>query len=202
MFSQLRERYKTVYLLESLEGPQKLAQYSFIGFNPRLSITVKDGVALIRDEKSGAEEKQRVTDPLSTIQQVVSRQVLPNRVLRFVGGAVGYISYDVVRHWEKLPHETRDDTGFPDIQMGIFNDGIVFDHKQKTTYYYFFGIDQSEEIMRIKKSSINHHPYRSTNKVNVTKEHFESQLKTKEYVHRRHLPVVLSKRYDFRAGDY
>ena len=205
MFSQLRERYETVYLLESLEGPQKLAQYSFIGFNPRLSITVKDGVALIRDEKSGAEEKQRVTDPLSTIQQVVSRQVLPNRVLRFVGGAVGYISYDVVRHWEKLPHETRDDTGFPDIQMGIFNDGIVFDHKQKTTYYYFFGKDQSEEIMHIKKSSSQSSPLSFDQpKVNVTKEHFEKSVeKAKEYVRQGDIfQVVLSKRYDFRVqGD-
>ncbi len=205
MFSQLHERHKTVYLLESLEGPQKLAQYSFIGFNPRLSITVKDGVAIICDEKTGAEDKQRVTDPLSPIQQVVSSQVLPNRVLRFVGGAVGYISYDVVRYWEKVPHETRDDTGFPDIQMGVFNDGIVFDHKQKTVYYYFFGIDQSEEIMRIKKSSADLESLSFDQpKVNVNKEDFEKSVeKAKEYVRQGDIfQVVLSKRYDFRLqGD-
>jgi anthranilate synthase component 1 len=87
MFSQLHKRYETVYLLESLEGPKKLAQYSFIGFNPRLSITVKNGIAVTRNEKTGEKNKQKVTDPLSTIQQILTRQVIENSNLRFVGGA-------------------------------------------------------------------------------------------------------------------
>jgi anthranilate synthase component 1 len=205
IFSQLHKRHETVYLLESLEGPQKLAQYSFIGFNPRLTITVKDGVAVIRDERTSAEDKQRVTDPLSAIQQVVSHKVLPNRILRFVGGAVGYISYDVVRYWEKIPHETHDDTGFPDIQMGVFDDGIVFDHKHKTACYYFFGEDQSEEILHLTKSSVDSEAlWFDQPKVNVSQENFEKSVeKAKEFVRQGDIfQVVLSKRYDFRVqGD-
>ena len=205
MFSQLQKRYETVYLLESLEGPKKLAQYSFIGFNPSLSITAKNGIAVTRDEKTGEKNKQRVTDPLSTIQQVLDKQVIENRNLRFAGGAVGYISYDAVRYWEKIPHETYDDTGFPDVQMGVFDDGIVFDHKQKTAYYYFLDKNQSEEIMCLKKSSANSEALSfGQPKVNVTQENFEKSVeKAKEYVRLGDIfQVVLSKCYDFKInGD-
>ena len=205
MFSQLHKRYETVYLLESLEGPKKLAQYSFIGFNPRLNITVKNGIAVTRDEKTGEKTKQRVTDPLSTIQQVLTRQVIENRNLRFVGGAVGYISYDAIRYWEKIPYERHDDTGFPDVQMGVFDDGIVFDHKQKTAYYYFLDKNQSKEIICLEKSSANSEDLSfGQPKVNITKENFEKSVeKAKEYVRLGDIfQVVLSKRYDFKInGD-
>ena len=46
---------------------------------------------------------------------------------RFTGGAVGYFSYDSIRYWENLPENTVDDQGFPDVEVGLFDDGIVFD---------------------------------------------------------------------------
>jgi anthranilate synthase component 1 len=188
-----------------LEGPQKLAQYSFIGFNPRLSITVKNGVAVTRDERTGEENKQHVTDPLSAIQQALKNRVLLNKDFRFIGGAVGYISYDVVRYWEKLPLKTRDATGFPDVQMGVFDDGIVFDHRQKTAYYYFLDEDQSEEILHLNGFSDDSEAFSFNHpKVNVTQEHFEESVeKAKEYVRKGDVfQVVLSKRFDFRVqGD-
>jgi anthranilate/para-aminobenzoate synthase component I len=45
IFSKIQKRYETAYLLESIEGPRKLAQYSFIGFAPRLTIEIKKGSA-------------------------------------------------------------------------------------------------------------------------------------------------------------
>ena len=47
-------------MLESIEGPKKLSQYSFIGFNPKVSITIKNGKAIIDNEKTGEREKKRV----------------------------------------------------------------------------------------------------------------------------------------------
>ena len=58
---------------------------------------------------------------------------------RFVGGALGYISYDAIRYIEKLPNQKPDTLGFPDVEMGIFEDGVVFDHTQNQAYYYFRG---------------------------------------------------------------
>ena len=43
---------------------------------------------------------------------------------RFVGGALGYISYDAIRYIEKLPNQKPDELGFPDVEMGIFEDGV------------------------------------------------------------------------------
>jgi len=118
-----------------------------------------------------------VTDPLSAVQQALEGHVLLNKDFRFIGGSVGYVSYDAVRYWEKLPRKTCDDTNFPDVQMGVFEDGIIFDHKQKTAYYYFLDKDQSEEIMHIKKSSADSETLSFNQpKVNVTKEHFEKSV--------------------------
>jgi anthranilate synthase component 1 len=163
---------------------------------------VKNGLAITRDEITGEGNKQHVTDPLSAIQQALKSQVLLNKEFRFIGGAVGYISYDVVRYWEKLPLKTRDDTGFPDVQMGVFDDGIVFDHKEKTAYYYFLGEDRFDEIARLGTKSGNSETLSfSQPKVNITKEYFEHAVeKVKEYVRQGDIfQVVLSKRYDFRV---
>ena len=166
---------------------------------------MKNGLAITRDEITGEGNKQHVTDPLSAIQQALKSQVLLNKEFRFIGGAVGYISYDVVRYWEKLPLKTRDDTGFPDVQMGVFDDGIVFDHKEKTAYYYFLGEDHFDEIARLgTKSGSSETLSFSQPKVNITKEYFEHAVeKAKEYVRQGDIfQVVLSKRYDFRVqGD-
>lgn len=166
---------------------------------------MKNGLAITRDEITGEGNKQHVTDPLSAIQQALKSQVLLNKEFRFIGGAVGYISYDVVRYWEKLPLKTRDDTGFPDVQMGVFDDGIVFDHKEKTAYYYFLGEDRFDEIARLGTKSGNSETLSfSQPKVNITKEYFEHAVeKAKEYVRQGDIfQVVLSKRYDFRVqGD-
>jgi anthranilate synthase component 1 len=166
---------------------------------------VKNGLAITRDEITGEGNKQHVTDPLSAIQQALKSQVLLNKEFRFIGGAVGYISYDVVRYWEKLPLKTRDDTGFPDVQMGVFDDGIVFNHKEKTAYYYFLGEDRFDEIARLGTKSGNSETLSfSQPKVNITKEYFEHAVeKAKEYVRQGDIfQVVLSKRYDFRVqGD-
>jgi anthranilate synthase component I len=185
-----------------MEGPQKLAQYSFIGFSPRLMITVKNGLAVTRDEQTGEEDKQRVADPLSVIQQAVQSCAVSNRAFRFVGGAVGYVSYDAVRNWERIPEETTDDLGFPDVQMGIFDDGIVFDHRQNIIYYYFMAEDRYEEIMHLGERSADSELLSFKEpRVNFSQEVFESAIeRAKGYVRQGDIfQVVLSKRYDFQV---
>ena len=71
----------------------------------------------------------------------------------FVGGALGYISYDAIRYIEKLPNQKPDTLGFPDVEMGIFEDGIVFDHTQNQAYYYFRGENRLKEIEALLKAA-------------------------------------------------
>ncbi|MGF3521534.1 MAG: anthranilate synthase component I [Candidatus Bathyarchaeia archaeon] len=205
VFSSLHEKYDTVYLLESIEGPKKLAQYSFIGFDPQLTIQIKNGISITRNELTGEETKEFVTDPLSTIQRLIKQRATANKTFRFVGGAVGYISYDAVRYWEKLPNAATDDLGFPDVEMGFFDDGLVFDHKQKRAYYYYYNDNRLAEIAQLNKKAVSSDKLAFTQpKTNMSKEGFEQAVQqAKGYVAQGDIfQVVLSKRYDLAfQGD-
>jgi anthranilate synthase component 1 len=205
IFSKLQKRYETAYLLESIEGPKKLAQYSFIGFAPRLTIEIKDDTAEIQNEKTEEHFREKTNDPLRTIEKLVKGKVIPNSEFRFVGGAVGYISYDAVRYWEKLPKKTRDDLNFPDAQLGFFDDGIVFDHRRKRAFYYYSSDNRLAEVERLfKQPRTSEKLEYDQPKVNITKKRFEEAVKkAKEYIVSGDIfQVVLSKRYDFRVkGD-
>ncbi len=201
IFSKLYKHYETAYILESIEGPRKLAQYSFIGFDPRLTIKTKNGETIIRNEKTGEETREKASDPLRIIENLVKGNAVSNKEFRLVGGAVGYISYDAVRYWEKLPQRANDDLNFPDIQLGVFDDGIVFDHKQRRAYYYYSNDNRFSDVERLIKQPIGFESLAYTQpKVNVTKQQFEKAVeKAKEYVACGDVfQVVLSKRYEFR----
>jgi anthranilate synthase component 1 len=205
IFSKLHKHYETAYILESIEGPRKLAQYSFIGFDPRLTIKIKNGDAETRNEKTGEEEREKTSNPLGILEKLVKGRALPNKELRFVGGAVGYISYDAVRYWEKLPQKASDDLNFPDAQLGFFDDGIVFDHRQRRAFYYYSSDNRLAEVERlIKQPSDSEALTYNQPKVNVTKKRFEKAVeKAKEYIVSGDIfQVVLSKRYEFSVkGD-
>ena len=121
---------------------------------------------------------------------------------RFVGGALGYISYDAIRYIEKLPNQKPDDLQFPDVEMGIFEDGIVFDHIQNQAYYYFRKENRLREIQELLNESFKEEePFTFTQLVvNITKENFEKAVKkAKQYVMSGDIfQVVLSKRFQFQ----
>jgi anthranilate synthase component I len=121
---------------------------------------------------------------------------------RFVGGALGYVSYDAVRYIENLPSRKTDDLGFPDLEMGIFDDGIVFDHTVDQAYYYFRGENRLEEIQALLRIPTRmDEPFTYTQPtVNLAKPDFERAVEmAKEYVTEGDIfQVVLSKRYRFQ----
>jgi anthranilate synthase component 1 len=124
---------------------------------------------------------------------------------RFIGGAVGYISYDAVRCWEKLPESALNDQHFPDVEVGVFDDGIVYDHGNKQAFYYHLNENRLPEISKLLQKPDDHEVLLHKQlKVNIAKERFESAVeKAKEYVTAGDVfQVVLSKRYDFQIrGD-
>lgn len=202
IFSKLHQKYKTTYLLESIEGPKKLAQYSFLGFDPKTTIEIKNGTTTITDNKTNQTTIKKTDDPFKLIQEHLE-QYSNNAVdFRFVGGALGYISYDVIRYIEKLPNQKPDHLKFPDVEMGIFEDGIVFDHTQNQAYYYFRSENRLEEIKNLlKEPSKEEIPFSYTPPVvNISKEKFQEAVeKAKKYVNAGDIfQVVLSKRYEFQ----
>jgi anthranilate synthase component 1 len=142
---------------------------------------------------------------LLILKKLLKNNAVPNEKLRFAGGAVGYISYDAVRYWEKLPQKAVDDLHFPDAELGIFDDGIVFDHRKRSAFYYYASINRLTEIEELIKQPDDSDALSYTQpRVNIKKERFEKAVeKAKEYVTAGDIfQVVLSKRYDFHVrGD-
>jgi anthranilate synthase component 1 len=199
IFSKLYNNYENAYILESIEGPKKLSQYSFIGFDPTLTITIKNSEAVTRNERTGEEERRKISEPLAVIQETL-RNLPGFKEQRFIGGAVGYISYDAVRCWEKLPESALDDQNFPDVEVGVFDDGIVYDHRNKQAFYYHLNENRLPEIDELQEPEDHEALTHKQLKINISKERFENAVeRAKEYVIAGDVfQVVLSKRYDFQ----
>jgi anthranilate synthase component 1 len=120
------------YLLESVEGGEKIAQYSFLGANPSLIFRTKSRrVEVVR---GGEREEFTCDDPLVALRNVMARyQLVPEPTLpRFHGGAVGYVAYDAVRFFERLPDRNPDDLGLPDCYFMVTDTMLIFDHVNHT----------------------------------------------------------------------
>ncbi|MGO8704645.1 MAG: anthranilate synthase component I [Candidatus Brocadiia bacterium] len=120
------------FLLESAEGGEKLARYSFLGTNPFMVFRARGSEVEI--ESGGAARKFRSEDPLAELQKQVFafRAVGVPGLPRFCGGAVGYAAYDAIRYIERLPNPPPDALGLPDLFFAFYDLMVVFDHLQKT----------------------------------------------------------------------
>jgi anthranilate synthase component 1 len=117
------------FLLESMEGGEKWARYSFLGTRP--SVVVRSygrRVEIIRNGKT--EERSFTNDPLEAINNTLSDySPVPDPSLpRFFGGAVGFMGYDVVRFFEDLPNRDKSGLDIPDIFFMITDTLVIFDN--------------------------------------------------------------------------
>jgi anthranilate synthase component 1 len=131
------------FLLESVEGGERLGRYSFLGVGPRRLLTVRDNKATIQSRPVGVTEFSPdlptetfdVPDPLEALRHFMpKRRILPSAdIPRFPGGAVGALAYDAISIFEPtVPLPTRDPTGVP---MAAFQETdlvLVFDHLTHT----------------------------------------------------------------------
>jgi len=193
------------FLLESVEGGQRLARYSFIGTEPYRELTVwgkdkDDPLELIAGELNN--------------YKVVSIEGLP----RFCGGAVGYLGYETIDRFEKLPSPKRDSLNLPEAKFMFVDTMLVFDHvthKIKVLSYvklngdinenYRLAIDKIDELVErlqqpyeIKQSVGNGNKSAGNPQLtsNFTREKFEANVeKIKEYITAGEaIQVVLSQR--------
>lgn len=188
-----------------MEGPKKLAQYSFLGFDPRLVIRAKDGEMTLQNRESDEEVKMKIGDPLDVVEKIVGERECSCDYLRLVGGAVGYVSYDAIRYWERLPKVSVDDLNFPNVEMGTFDDGIVFDHSEGQVLYYYRDKNRFDELKDLMREPADPETLSFTSpKANMEKEEYEESVRrAKEYVASGDIfQIVLSKRYEFDVkGD-
>lgn len=133
ILSRIKDEYDRYFLLESIEGGEKLARYTFIGCNPTACFYAKNEKSFY----STREEVKRIEgNPLDVLKELMASYKAPKdkNLPPFTGGAVGYFGYDMVRYVEKLPMLNKDELGAADIKLMFFNDIIAFDHLKQKIY--------------------------------------------------------------------
>ena len=122
------------YLLESVEGQEKIARYSFIGCRPQAVLKIGGRVLEIFETDNtggfGLTQTIQLGDPLLELKKFMSkyRPAGSGESLRFCGGLVGYFGYGMARFFENIPDKNLDDKGFPDALFMLSDTLIVFDH--------------------------------------------------------------------------
>ncbi len=127
------DRGSCAYLLESVEGGEKWARYSFLGSGSPTLIHGNDREVIV----SSGRRCRRVpvkTDVLACLREIMAeyRPVQVPGLPRFCGGAVGYLSYDVVRQFERLPLLRKDVLGLPQACFLLTDTLLVFDNVAQT----------------------------------------------------------------------
>lgn len=120
------------YMLESVENQEKWGRYTFLGFEPTMEITCMNGKMTVKGEK---EMVQDVAHPGEVIKSILEEYKSPKieGLPSFTGGLVGYFSYDYVKYSvPKLNLDAKDEEGFKDVDLMLFDKIIAFDNlKQK-----------------------------------------------------------------------
>jgi len=193
----LSVRGENTYLLESIEGGEKMARYSFIGFNPIAKLSMRDGRLDFKVFGSEFKAQPSGGDPLSAVRSLIEQY--PQRgpsLARFSGGFVGCLSYDLVRYFVGL-EEKKDVLNEPDAEFCLTKNNIVFDHVKKETYlvenHFLNGgeIDVESSLRNLEeiagnlgKASVASGAKADGFSSNTTKREFEESVrKIKKYIH-------------------
>lgn len=158
VYYKIAEKSKYAFLLESVEGEEKIARFSFLAKNPELVVQCKDDKIKITEfgKKNPTQKTLGLADtPLSVIREIMAKYkfVQVDDLPRFCGGMVGYLSYDVVRHFERLPKKTKDDLKLPEAYLMLAKDLIIFDHlRHKIKIISCVSVDpKSSAAMKIRR---------------------------------------------------
>ncbi|MDD5431962.1 MAG: anthranilate synthase component I [Candidatus Omnitrophica bacterium] len=119
------------FLLESVEGQEKIARYSFLGSNPSLIFISKGrDIEIIHPHQNKSDRFVTDSTPLDEIKKVMKdfKAVLVKGLPRFYGGLVGYMGYDTVRFFEHLPDKNKDVLNVPDCVFILTDTILIFDH--------------------------------------------------------------------------
>ncbi|MCA9267393.1 MAG: anthranilate synthase component I, partial [Planctomycetales bacterium] len=120
-------------LFESVVGGEKVGRYSFLASRPSMILSATRNRVTVTTA-DGQSETFDSDDPLNELRRRVSgvKAAHPAHLPPFVGGAVGFAGYDVIRYSEHLPSAPTDDRGLPDLTFAFFDHLVVFDNVTKT----------------------------------------------------------------------
>jgi len=132
-YRRLRGGFDSSFMLESAVGTTRTVAYSFLGFGPSLTLTCRDGKV-----EGGIGLDHLVEEPVQYLAHFLKGMEAPSSRFPFMGGLVGYFSYEFARRAEPasvpaFPEE------FPEFELGLYREVIVYDHSRFQTYHVSVG---------------------------------------------------------------
>ena len=159
---------------------------------------------MIDNEGKIIADESNPSDLFIKLREILEENKINNNFNRLIGGLVGFISYDIVRHWENISDKYTE-LNYADFQFGLFNEGIIFDHEKERAYYYHSGDNNLKEVLELLDTEREIGTIDYTEPIsNINKETFENNVDVaKEYVRSGDIfQVVLSRKYEFKiSGD-
>jgi anthranilate synthase component 1 len=220
------------FLLESVEGQEKIARYSFLGSRPSAVFKSKGrNIEIIYQDQKRIHRFTTFTDPLAEIKKLMAdfKTASLKGLPRFHGGFVGYLGYDTVRFFEKIPNKNPDDLKIPDAIFILTDTILAFDHinhtikiiancllprdeklsrKEKNRIYQaaIKKIESIQQDLRKPLTSEATQKAKNISKIKITSNFAKSEFcgivnKAKEYIKKGDIiQVVLSQRFKIRIA--
>lgn len=200
LLRRLKEIDSRYYLLESVEGGKQWGQYSFLGVNPLLQISCKNGIVKM---KSGAMVTEKKQDAYQALRELLVQYRSPKieGMPSFTGGLVGYFSYEMIGYAE--PKLNLKESDFDDYNLMLFDKVIAYDHlKQKISIIVNYRSEDGEKgykaaLLEIEKMI---HLIQDTTPLNVeqvdAEVEFSCNLSKEEYC-----DMVEKTKHYIREGD-
>ncbi len=134
-FRLLDDGESSACLFESVVGGDTVGRYSFIAIQPTSNLRAW-GTQIEEILSDGGEEDFEADDPLEVLRQRIGENSVADipGLPPFLGGAIGYAAYDVIRYVERLPNVPHDDRNLPDLDFGFYPTIVVFDNINKTLF--------------------------------------------------------------------
>lgn len=135
------------FVLDSSLSNDGLGKWSFFGADPYLVFEGKNGEYT---EHSLANSERRILtgDGLGLLRRLMAKYPVENTsTIPFIGGAVGFFSYDYARQIEALPTLTKDDRGMPDLYFALYDGIVALNHQTGTLSLIALGIRADEMLV-------------------------------------------------------
>lgn len=224
LFLRLRKGARYPVLLESVEGGEQLARYSFIARDPYQVLGLTEG-DVWKEDSSGVRDtlKRPFFEVLNQEVSKYQEAKLPE-LPRLTAGAIGFCSYDTIRLTEDIPQNVEDDLNIPDAMWAFYDELYVFDHVKhqvlliktirlnesdndlEARYQHAqIALDRMEQALRTTETpSVGEVHIGDSISSNIEKNVFEEMVeKAKKYIYEGDIfQVVLSQRFETEVqGD-
>ncbi len=150
LFELIKDRPYSFFLDSGMDS-QRLGRYSFLGSEPFLVMSSHSSeITLVR----GREHEVQHGNPFDVIGKLLEIYKLDHypASVPFVGGAVGYFSYDLCHFIERLPSTAIDDFKLPESYFAFYDTIVAFDHFERKVYFVATGFPELEEGQRLKRA--------------------------------------------------